>query len=692
MSTKEEAAAVAVNGGAAAADLLSPTSAVNLAASPVDSTGAAKEGTLSPAGGNHPEMILHRITVRNRPTLAQRFKAFAPGLTSGIERWFSTPETDTRTPAQLEREKWVLGFPASGAYKRWMIVIPSFVIQLCIGSLYSWSIFNAPLDAVWGELGANAQAFTIAIAAEGLVTLLAGPLIERSGPYRCVLYATLLCPLAWAFACLGAWQAQRAIVYVLWGIPLGIAGAFGFVGCVANMTRWFPDFKGLAAGFTVMGFGVGGMMWQLVGNEWMLATGPYAMAPWRVFGCYAIIFAVVMACCLPFIRAPPPDFVPPPSIPYEKQSAGMKVLSFLFPTSKPTPPDKPYTYLEAIMQLEYVLIAIAMFGTFLPGVVFMSSAADMTKYVFGKDPAYANLIAAMLNVMNFSGRVIWGVIAERVGRKTFYLIANIAQAVALGLMALWIHIGSFPLWLVSFFIVGSVYGGSHGVLPAFLNQMFGSKIAGALHGSLLFVWALSDVVGVPIFSSVVADHTTIINGKKVGTPEAYMINAYWLCAMPLLAAVALCFLDTGAADRTLRKAFKECRVRCCGRVCVIKCLSQPEQEREFAAYTDAMKVHHRVRAGTRSVFDKTLPLELQSIPGLLGIYDVHGKSTRALSLGHGGVGHDRANDDGGAGVGGDATEGGPEPKEGDTDRIHVAVDGNGGSGTGSGSGGANPVR
>lgn len=147
-----------------AMEVLSPTSAVNLAVSDASPTGQPQP-PLSPVGGNHPQMSIHRITVRNRPTLAQRFKSSFPKLTHGIEEWFATPEGDTRSDAQLEREKYVFGFPASGKFERWMIVIPTFIIQLCIGSLYCWSIFNFTLDStLWGEVGMNAQAFTIAIA------------------------------------------------------------------------------------------------------------------------------------------------------------------------------------------------------------------------------------------------------------------------------------------------------------------------------------------------------------------------------------------------------------------------------------------------------------------------------------------------------------------------------------------------
>jgi hypothetical protein len=89
---------------------------------------------------------------------------------------------------------------------------------------------HAGMDLLWGEVGANAQAFTIAIAAEGVATLVLSNFIERQGPYRCVLYSTMFAAPAWAFACLGTWKQEKLIVYILFGIPLGIAGAFGFVG------------------------------------------------------------------------------------------------------------------------------------------------------------------------------------------------------------------------------------------------------------------------------------------------------------------------------------------------------------------------------------------------------------------------------------------------------------------------------
>jgi hypothetical protein len=87
-----------------------------------------------------------------------------------------------------------------------------------------------PCSPSSAQVGANAEAFTIAVAAEGFIAWIFGTYIERIGPFKCALYATILCPGAWAFAALGGWQRRLEIIVSLFSIPLGVSLAFGFVG------------------------------------------------------------------------------------------------------------------------------------------------------------------------------------------------------------------------------------------------------------------------------------------------------------------------------------------------------------------------------------------------------------------------------------------------------------------------------
>ena len=96
-------------------------------------------------------------------------------LLKKLESFFSSGGPDQRTPAQLENEKYILRIKGTGAYRRWLMVPAVLAVQCCVGSLYSWSIFNKPTDtAVWGQPGANALAFMLAVGFYGLGTITLG--------------------------------------------------------------------------------------------------------------------------------------------------------------------------------------------------------------------------------------------------------------------------------------------------------------------------------------------------------------------------------------------------------------------------------------------------------------------------------------------------------------------------------------
>lgn len=75
-----------------------------------------------------------------------------------------------------------------------MLILPVLLVQICIGSMYSWSIFNAPLDKVWGTPGLNTNAFLLSIASFGACTLLFGTFVERNGPFKSVCITLFLTP------------------------------------------------------------------------------------------------------------------------------------------------------------------------------------------------------------------------------------------------------------------------------------------------------------------------------------------------------------------------------------------------------------------------------------------------------------------------------------------------------------------
>jgi len=101
----------------------------------------------------------------------------------------------------------------------------------------------------------------------------------------------------------------------------------------------------------------------------------------------------------------------------------------------------------------------------------------MAQNIFKKTKSEGADITSYMTIANFVGRVGWGFVSDKIGRKTFYLLSTSAQAFALGLAVVWIRNNNFGAWLLSFLVVGTAYGGGFGVLPAFVSDLFGSKIS-----------------------------------------------------------------------------------------------------------------------------------------------------------------------------------------------------------------------
>ena len=67
--------------------------------------------------------------------------------------------------------------------KRWLIAGAAIVMQLCLGTVYAWSVFKKPLMTAhgWGETGVQAT-FMILIGVIGLAAAFGGTLVDKKGP------------------------------------------------------------------------------------------------------------------------------------------------------------------------------------------------------------------------------------------------------------------------------------------------------------------------------------------------------------------------------------------------------------------------------------------------------------------------------------------------------------------------------
>lgn len=158
---------------------------------------------------------------------------------------------------------------APAGFNRWRVPPASIAIHLCIGSVYSWSIFNPALIREQGvvtsagddwSLSSVIWIFSVAIVFLGLAAAVAGKWLERVGP-RCVgVTAAILWGGGFLIGSQGIAHHQLWLLYLGYGVLGGCGLGLGYVSPVSTLIRWFPDRRGMATGLAIMGFGGGAMI------------------------------------------------------------------------------------------------------------------------------------------------------------------------------------------------------------------------------------------------------------------------------------------------------------------------------------------------------------------------------------------------------------------------------------------------
>ena len=158
---------------------------------------------------------------------------------------------------------------APPGFNRWRVPPASVLIHLCIGSVYAWSIYNLPLQKVFGvvtsaandwTLGQTNATFTWAIVFLGLSAAFGGKWLERAGPRKVGVTAACCWGGGIIIGALGIVWHQLWLLYLGYGVIGGCGLGLGYVSPVSTLIRWFPDRRGMATGMAIMGFGGGAML------------------------------------------------------------------------------------------------------------------------------------------------------------------------------------------------------------------------------------------------------------------------------------------------------------------------------------------------------------------------------------------------------------------------------------------------
>jgi MFS family permease len=413
--------------------------------------------------------------------------------------------------------------PVAAGFNRWFIPVGAVAVHICIGSVYAWSTFNRPIQAVLPNepwwFSPPYTTFTTALVLLGLSAAFGGPWVERRGPRAAATAAALFFGSGLLIGGIGLALKQSVLVFLGMGVIGGIGCGLGYISPVSTLVKWFPDRRGMATGMAIMGFGGGAFLAANL-NDYLMRLFGVATTVIAVGGCYLL----VMLAGARILRRPPDGWKP------EGWSGPSKTHRMINTSS--------VSRNDAVRTVQFCLLWGILLINVTAGIGILAQASPMIQDLFSKTPAEAAFIVSVISIFNAGGRFLWASSSDYIGRRNTYVVFFVVQFFLFLLIPRLAAGGNWPLFLASLFIVFTMYGGGFATIPAFLADIFGPENVGAIHGATLTAWSAAAVAGPVII-------TELSNRAKAGlAPGASRVHVYDTPLAVLAALLAVGFLIT----------------------------------------------------------------------------------------------------------------------------------------------------
>ena len=448
---------------------------------------------------------------------------------------------------------------AGPGFNRWMVPPAALAIHLCIGMAYGFSVFWLPLSKSVGidapllcpadmsffsrifssrcdwPISMLGWMYTLFFVFLGSSAAIWGGWLERAGPRKAGFVSALCWSGGLVISAIGVITHQ---IWMLWlgsGVIGGIGLGLGYISPVSTLIRWFPDRRGMATGMAIMGFGGGAMIGAPLADRLMnYYSTPTSVGVWQTFLTLAVIYFVFMMAGAMGYRIPPQGWKPEGWIPSAKDNKNTMI------TNKHVHVNKvmkiPQFWLVWGILCLNVSAGIGLIGMASPllqemfaGKLIGISLAfnDLDSIQKGQIAAIAAGFTGLLSLFNIGGRFAWASLSDYIGRKSTYSIFFVLGIFLYAAIPSLGGAGSLTLFVAAMCIIVSMYGGGFATIPAYLADLFGTQMVGAIHGRLLTAWATAGVLG-PVLVNYIREYQ-LDNG--VPNAQAYDVTMYILAGM-----------------------------------------------------------------------------------------------------------------------------------------------------------------
>jgi MFS transporter, OFA family, oxalate/formate antiporter len=401
----------------------------------------------------------------------------------------------------------------------WSVAFAGMGINLALGILYTWSVIGKAIPAEWGWTETHRSLpYSIACLVFSLIMVPAGRMQDKLTPAITAKIGGVLVGLGM----IAASFTTSPIGYMLgFGLLAGAGIGFGYAAATPPAVKWFPAAKtGTIAGIVVSGFGLAAVYAAPLTQTMIAKLGvSRTMLVWGV-AFFALIvglksvWQIVYNGLAGFLVPPPTDY----------KAATIVKSTVKAPSTRSTgdfvPAEMLRTWQFYLLWFLYACGAGA-------GLMIIAKLATIADKQAGIKLGF--ILVASLAVGNGGGRVVAGMLSDKIGRKATLFLCFCLQAALILVLSL-VKEGSFladvRLLGVISALIGANYGANLALFPAMTKDYFGLKNFGMNYGLVFTSWGVGGFM------------LSLLAGKVYDATKSFNFSYYAAIGLLVLAALA----------------------------------------------------------------------------------------------------------------------------------------------------------
>jgi len=357
--------------------------------------------------------------------------------------------------------------------KRIFALLAAIAIQLTLGVAYIWSVFQTGIaNSLFG--GDNAPAaltFSLLLATLTIGSVIGGKLAVKYSTRIVVFTGGIILSMGFFLASFVTAN-NPWLLWVTYGVMGGIGMGFTYSTTIACAQKWYPHKKGFVTGIIVSALGFGGVVFTPIVEILITAFGGAGAGEPKTFMVLSAVFLAVCTIGSFFLKNPPDSY-------------------FAVNTASAAAPAKitvDYSPSQMLKSVKFYLLTGAFLLACMGGLMMIGFAKPIAVAKGLETTATVGVLA--ITMFNSIGRLLWGLISDKLGRKNTIIILLSGTAI----LSLFVNLAeSYGIYIL-IALIGFFYGGFLSNFPSLTADLFGAKHMSTNYGFVLLGFGAGAII------------------------------------------------------------------------------------------------------------------------------------------------------------------------------------------------------